>query len=162
MAHLFERNIRESSMKVIVSNLSLTDRNGWESLYYGYAEFYKVPMNQEILDTVWSWIFDKENPFYSLVAKDESGRYVGLMHYRAMPSPLRGKLVGFLDDLYVKPECRGHGVVDALYQALNVSAADKGWPFVRWITADNNYRGRAVYDKLSDKTQWLTYQMPVD
>jgi hypothetical protein len=93
-------------MKIVVSELSLQDRVEWEVLYYGYAEFYKVPMNQEILDTVWSWIFDKNNAFYALVAKDDAGRYLGLMHYRAMPSPLRGKLVGFLDDLFIKPEFR--------------------------------------------------------
>ena len=149
-------------MNIIVSELSMNDRKEWESLYYGYADFYKVPMDQEILDTVWSWIFDVNNPFYALVAKDGSGNYLGLMHYRAMPSPIRGKLVGFLDDLYVKPEGRGVGVVDALYEALNKSALEKDWPFVRWITAENNYRGRGVYDKLSDKTQWVTYQMPVE
>ena len=149
-------------MKIVVSELSLQDRVEWEVLYYGYAEFYKVPMNQEILDTVWSWIFDKNNAFYALVAKDDAGRYLGLMHYRAMPSPLRGKRVGFLDDLFIKPEFRGNGVVDALYEALKRSALDKGWPFIRWITAENNYRGRGVYDKLSDKTQWVTYQMPVE
>ena len=149
-------------MKIVVSELSLQDRVEWEVLYYGYAEFYKVPMNQEILDNVWSWIFDKNNAFYALVAKDDAGRYLGLMHYRAMPSPLRGKLVGFLDDLFIKPEFRGNGIVDALYEALNRSAVDKGWPFMRWITAENNYRGRGVYDKLSDKTQWVTYQMPVE
>jgi ribosomal protein S18 acetylase RimI-like enzyme len=149
-------------MKIVVSELSLQDRVEWEVLYYGYAEFYKVPMNQEILDTVWSWIFDKNNAFYALVAKDDAGRYLGLMHYRAMPSPLRGKLVGFLDDLFIKPEFRGNGIVDALYEALNRSAVDEGWPFMRWITAENNYRGRGVYDKLSDKTQWVTYQMPVE
>lgn len=149
-------------MKIVVSELSLQDRVEWEALYYGYAEFYKVPMNQEILDNVWSWIFDKNNAFYALVAKDDTGRYLGLMHYRAMPSPLRGKRVGFLDDLFIKPEFRGNGVVDALYEALKRSALDKGWPFIRWITAENNYRGRGVYDKLSDKTQWVTYQMPVE
>tara|TARA_B100000780_G_scaffold167698_1_gene117450 strand:- start:1774 stop:2223 length:450 start_codon:yes stop_codon:yes gene_type:complete len=148
-------------MKIVVSELCLQDRSEWEALYYAYAEFYKVPMDQNILDTVWLWIFDQDNAFYARVAKDDTGRCLGLMHYRAMPSPLRGKLVGFLDDLFIKPEYRGKGVVDALYQALNSDAADKGWPFIRWITAENNYRGRGVYDKLSDKTQWVTYQMPV-
>ena len=149
-------------MKIVVSELCLQDRPEWEALYYAYAEFYKVPMDQDILDTVWLWIFDQDNAFYALVAKDDTGCCLGLMHFRAMPSPLRGKLVGFLDDLFIKPECRGKGVVDALYQALNNDAADKGWPFIRWITAENNYRGRSVYDKLSDKTQWVTYQMPVE
>jgi len=78
-----------------------------------------------------------------------------------MPSPLRGKTVGFLDDLFVDPAARGNGVVDALFEALNREADARGWPFVRWITADDNYRGRSVYDKLAKKTQWNTYQMTV-
>ena len=145
-------------MKIVVDELSLQDKSQWQALYRGYAEFYQVPMNQEILDTVWSWIFDKNNAFYALVAKDDAGQCLGLMHYRAMPSPLRGKMVGFLDDLFIKPTYRGQGIVEALYEGLNDSAAQKGWPFVRWITAENNYRGRGVYDKLSDKTHWVTYQ----
>ena len=145
-------------MKTVVSDLSVQDKQQWQALYRGYAQFYKVPMNQEVLDTVWSWIFDENNAFYALVAKDTAGQCVGLMHYRAMPSPLRGQIVGFLDDLFIKPECRGQGIVEALYESLNESAVQKGWPFVRWITAENNYRGRGVYDKLSDKTHWVTYQ----
>jgi ribosomal protein S18 acetylase RimI-like enzyme len=145
-------------MKTVVSDLSVQDKQQWQALYRGYAQFYKVPMNQEVLDTVWSWIFDENNAFYALVAKDTAGQCIGLMHYRAMPSPLRGQIVGFLDDLFIKPECRGQGIVEALYESLNESAVQKGWPFVRWITAENNYRGRGVYDKLSDKTHWVTYQ----
>jgi hypothetical protein len=69
-------------------------------------------MDQEILDTIWSWIFDKDQTLYALVAKDDSNNCLGLMHYKAMPSPLRGTLVGFPDDLFIKPEHRGNGIVD--------------------------------------------------
>jgi hypothetical protein len=30
---------------------------------------------------------------------------------------------------------------------------------IRWITADDNYRGRTVYDRVADKTKWLTYEI---
>ena len=146
-------------MNIEVSELCLSDRKDWEKLYYGYAEFYKVPINQEILDTVWSWIFDEQNQFYALIAKSVDGLSHGIMHYREMASPLRGTSVGFLDDLYVNPDSRGQGVVDALYQALIESAKSKGWPFVRWVTAENNYRARRVYDKIAEKTLWITYQL---
>ncbi|WP_440873957.1 GNAT family N-acetyltransferase [Thalassotalea sp. PLHSN55] len=149
-------------MKTVVCELSLHDRTGWESLYRGYADFYQVPMNQEILDNVWSWIFDENQQFYALIAKDEAGHCLGLMHYRAMPSPARGKFVGFLDDLFVAPTARGTGAVDALFEALNNAATKNGWPFVRWLTADNNYKARSVYDKLAERTQWITYQMPAN
>jgi len=149
-------------MAIEVSNLSVSDREEWEGLYRGYADFYQVPMTKKILDQVWSWIFDSQQPFYALIAKDANGVALGIMHYRQMASPLRGAMVGFLDDLYVLPGCRGTGIVDALFDALKVSAKQHGWPFVRWITADNNYRGRGVYDKLAERTPWITYQMPTD
>jgi len=149
-------------MAVSVNPVAPDDREQWEELYYGYAEFYRVPMNEQILDTVWGWIHDADNPFFGLIAKDQTGKALGLMHCRQMPSPLRGALVGFLDDLFVDPEARGQGVVEELYVALNRLGKQQGWPFIRWITAENNYRGRAVYDKLSDKTHWVTYQMTVE
>jgi ribosomal protein S18 acetylase RimI-like enzyme len=146
-------------MAINVSRLEADDRAEWDVLYRGYAEFYQVPMNDHILDRVWDWILDDSNPFFGFVAKDESGKALGLMHCRQMPSPLRGELVGFLDDLFVSPDARGQGVVEKLYAALHELGKQQGWPFIRWITAENNYRGRAVYDKLSEKTAWVTYQM---
>ncbi len=148
-------------MTVTVDFVSQRDRAQWETLYHGYADFYQMPMSDEILDTVWGWIHDESNLFFGLFAKDEAGNGLGLMHCRQMASPLRGALVGFLDDLFVKPEARGTGVVEALYEVLNDLARERGWPFVRWITAEDNHRGRAVYDRLSDKTDWVTYQMAV-
>ncbi|GAA5315156.1 MAG: GNAT family N-acetyltransferase [Candidatus Pelagadaptatus aseana] len=149
-------------MDITVEPLTEDDRSQWQQLYRAYADFYEMPMDQQILDRVWGWIFDQGNAFYCQVAKTDSGLLLGLMHFRAMPSPLRGATVGFLDDLYVSPEHRGSGVVDALFAALQQQADDRGWPFVRWITADDNYRGRGVYDKVANKTQWVTYQMAVE
>lgn len=153
-------NNKQSEIRV--TPLAQADRADWEALYHGYAVYYKVPMDDRILDTVWGWIHDADNPFFGLLARDAVGCALGLMHCRQMPSPLRGAQVGFLDDLFVQPEARGQGVVEALYEALNQLGTEQGWPFIRWITAENNYRGRAVYDKLSDQTHWVTYQKSVE
>jgi ribosomal protein S18 acetylase RimI-like enzyme len=149
-------------MSIRVGPVSPHDRQQWQALYRGYAEFYQVPMNDEILDTVWGWIHDDDTPFHGLLAKDESDHAVGLMHCRPMPSPLRGAVVGFLDDLFVAPAARGTGVVEELFRALEGLAREQGWPFVRWITAADNDRARAVYDALAEKTHWVTYQLKID
>lgn len=149
-------------MNVTVARPRENDRKQWEGLYRAYADFYKMPMTTDILDTVWSWIFDTSNPFFGLIAKNESGDALGLMHCREMPSPLRGTLVGFLDDLYVRPDVRGTGCVQTMYNALNDLGRGRGWPFIRWITAEDNYRGRASYDKIATRTRWLTYQLQVE
>jgi len=149
-------------MNISVSHVQSKDQEAWQVLYQGYADFYQVAMNEQILDKVWSWIFDDHFDFFCLVAKDQDGRLMGLMHCREMPSPLRGAMVGFLDDLFVMPEYRGSGCEQKLYQALNDLGKQRGWPFIRWITAEDNYRARALYDKISNKTQWQTYQMAID
>lgn len=149
-------------MTVTVSQPTDADRAHWADLYRGYARFYELPMADDTLDTVWGWIHDPDMAFWCRLARDESGTPIGLMHFRAMPSPLRGRLVGFLDDLFVAPEARGSGVVDALFSDLTTQARHQGWKVVRWITADDNYRARTVYDKLSRKTQWNTYQLDIE
>ncbi|MDZ7842307.1 MAG: GNAT family N-acetyltransferase [Gammaproteobacteria bacterium] len=145
-------------MNISIRSPSDADRGDWERLYRGYADFYQVPMNDRILQVVWDWIFDPGRPFYCIMAT-RAGAGVGLMHYRAMPSPLRGAEVGFLDDLYVEPDARGGGVVNRLFEELASQARQHGWPVIRWITRDNNYRARSVYDRVATRTDWITYEL---
>ena len=142
-----------------VEQLKQFDRGMWNELYHGYAEFYKMPMNDDILEKVWSWIFNKEIKFYAIGIKSSKGELIGFMHFREMPSPLRGSLVGFLDDLYIHPDFRGSGAVQLLFKELKSIAKENNWPYVRWITGSDNYRARKVYDKLSGVIDFVTYQM---
>lgn len=146
-------------MNITVTEAKAADYDAWASLYRGYADFYQVAVNDDILQQVWGWIMDPAQAFYCHVACDENGELIGLIHYRAMASPLRGKMVGFLDDLFVAPKARRQGVAQALLYELKQQAQSHDWPFVRWITAEDNHRARALYERLADKTQWLTYQL---
>lgn len=147
--------------KLTITHPNQEDRAAWAELFQGYARFYKVETNKSKMDVIWSWIHDDNEAFWCLLAKNEQGKAVGLMHYREMPSPLRGTKVGFLDDLFVDPNERGSGIVDALFEKLNEEAKRQYWPIIRWLTADDNYRARAVYDKLATRSMFLTYQMEV-
>ena len=46
-----------------------------------------------------------------------------------------------------------------LITALAELARQRGWTLIRWLTADDNYRARGVYDRLAKRTMWITYQM---
>nr|WP_163503337.1 GNAT family N-acetyltransferase [Halomonas socia] len=146
-------------MTVTLASPQSADRAEWIRLYRGYADYYGVPMTEQTLDTVWGWIQQPDMAFYCRLAKNEDGQAIGLMHYRAMPSPLRGTHIGFLDDLYVDPAHRGSGAVDTMLESLRDEARSNGWPFVRWITREQNYRGRAVYDRHATHSDWQTYQL---
>ena len=134
-------------------------RDGWEQLYAGYAAFYQVTQTPEMRATVWGWITDPAHEVKALVAEDADGRAIGLAHYRPFARPLSASTGGFLDDLFVDPAHRGARVADALIGALATLGRERGWSVIRWITADTNYRGRAVYDRLATRTPWLTYDI---
>ena len=147
---------------VIVKPAMAENFDDWCNLYRGYAEFYKVPMDDYILHSLWSWIMDKNHEVEGLLAFIQGeDKPCGFAHVRRMPSPLRGIYIGFLDDLFVDPAYRGNKVGEALFEALKAHGKNRGWPKIRWITADDNYRARSLYDKLSSKTLWNTYEMDI-
>ncbi|NNK17368.1 MAG: GNAT family N-acetyltransferase [Sulfitobacter sp.] len=148
-------------MNITVRSLRASDRNDWDRLYQGYAEFYKVDQTPEMRDTVFGWLMDETHESNGLVAENAEGVLVGLTHYRPFASPLRAVTNCFLDDLFVDPDARGSGAADALIEGVADVARQNGWPVVRWITADDNYRGRGVYDKLATRTMWITYDKKV-
>ena len=72
--------------------------------------------------------FDEDKSFYDLVTNNEEKRPVGLMYFRDLASPLRGKSIGFLDDFFVVPRSRveQEGVKDEMFQKLNAESTDNG------------------------------------
>lgn len=135
------------------------DREAWCRLYRGYAEFYRVPMTDEHLDLVWSWIHDATHEVEALVARSEAGEIAGLAHYRPFARPLAGATGLFLDDLFVDPAARGQAVGALLIEAVGEEARRRGCTLVRWITADDNHRARTLYDRLATRTMWVTYDL---
>jgi GNAT superfamily N-acetyltransferase len=136
----------------------------WTRLFRGYADFYHWPTSDEHQQKIWRWIHE-DNHIEAFVAVpvddagNETGEPQGLAHMREWVRPLRGVVCGYLDDLFVDPGHRGQGAVDALFGEINRLAIERGWPVVRWTTADDNYRARAVYDELATRTTWITYDM---
>ena len=147
-------------MTVTIDRPRPEDWPHWRRLYGGYAAFYRVPMDDAIAHRLWSWIHDPAHVMDAFLARDEAGVPIGLAHFRPMPRPLAGLEIGFLDDLFVDPAHRGRRVAADLLQAVAAEAARRGWAKVRWITADDNYRARALYDWLATRTLWVTYEMP--
>ncbi|GAA0607333.1 GNAT family N-acetyltransferase [Craurococcus roseus] len=140
--------------------LAARHRADWERLFAGYAAFYKVAQTPEMRTKVWGWIHDPAHEVEALAAEAlDDGRAVGLAHFRAFARPSTATTGGFLDDLFVDPAFRGGRVADALIGRLAEIGRERGWSVVRWITADDNYRARGVYDRLAQRTMWITYDI---
>ena len=142
----------------LIRSLKLSDHGDWQKLYQGYADFYKVEMTQTVLNIVWSWLIDEKHELNGLVCEFEE-KIVAFAHYRRMPSPLRGKDIGFLDDLFVSPDYRGLKIGEKLILKLDKISKEKGWGLVRWITRNDNLRAKSLYDRVSKKTNWEVYEL---
>ena len=144
--------------KRLIRSIKPGDKKDWQKLFCSYAAFYKVEINQAILDTVWAWLVDEKHELNGLVCEYEE-KIVALAHYRRMPSPLRGKYIGFLDDLFVSPDFRGLKIGKKIISTLGEISSDNGWGLIRWITRSDNLRAKSLYERVSNKTNWEIYEL---
>jgi len=142
----------------MIRKIQLKDKEQWEKLYRDYANFYKVEMNDKILQTVWKWLHDENHEMNGIVYEIDKNIF-GFAHYRRMPSPLRGQDIGFLDDLFVDPKYRGQKIGKKILNKLKEISKSKGWNLLRWITRSDNLRAKSLYDKAAEKTTWDVYEL---
>ena len=145
----------------MIRKLNLKDKEKWSKLYYGYAEFYKIPMNQGILDTLWGWIHDN-NHIVNGICYELDSNIVGIAHYRTMPRPIKGKYIGFLDDLFVDAEFRGQKIAQKLINHLKSLSKTNNWYGIRWITHSSNENAKKLYDKIANNTGFELYELKRD
>ena len=141
-----------------VRDIHEADRDAWHRLFSDYGVFYKTQFSAATLDGVWAWLMDAESDVCGVVAVD-LGEVVGFAHYRQLPDTFTASTEWYLDDLYVQPESRGSGAATGLVDAVAERATSDGGGTLRWITAADNDRARAVYDKLAVATPWVTYDI---
>ena len=132
----------------------------WIELYHKYAEYYQVDIPKDNFDLTWKWLTSENYPFWGILA-DVDSKIVGFGHFRSLPSPLDSCEVGFLDDLFVLQEYRGKKIGYSLIEKVHQIGKSKNWPYINWITKDDNYTARTLYDKISTKTDWNFYELTV-
>lgn len=144
---------------VTVRPIALQDYDDWCLLYAAYAEFYAVKQTQTMRDQVWQWLQQSPPVIYALVAVNTERQILGLLHYRIFARPLAATLGAYVDDLFVVPAARGQGIAQQLIQAVAEIGQESRWSVIRWMTAKDNMRARACYDKVAEHTAWQTYEI---
>ena len=142
----------------MIRKLEQKDKENWTKLYNGYANFYKVPMNTGVLDTLWSWIQDEKHDVKAICFELES-KIVGIAHYRTMPRPIKGQYIGFLDDLFVEQEFRSQKIAQKMISHLKSLSKANNWDGIRWITHSSNKTAKILYDKIGKNTGFELYEL---
>jgi GNAT superfamily N-acetyltransferase len=130
-------------------------------LVRGYADFYESdPSDEGIERTLGAVIAAPEEEAFVLVATGERGEVVGFALNQWKWSSLRGARIVVLDDLYVAESARGGGHADALIEAVAELARRHRAAVVTWLTAPDNRRAQAVYDRVGGTAEtFLEYEL---
>ncbi|GAB3388945.1 GNAT family N-acetyltransferase [Humibacter soli] len=131
----------------------------WLALYEDYAAFYGRALTDQGALLVWSWLIDPASSERGLVAVDDEGSLVGLVHFHQVPRPLDGDHALHIDDLFVLEEHREQGYGRSLIEAVAAKAAESGVGIVQWLAKPDDTDARAFYDEIADASELIVYRL---
>ena len=130
-------------------------------LMRGYCDFYEAnPTDAGLAEMATALIAAADDQGMLLVAEDDDGEVIGFAAVGWKWSSLRGARIAVLEDLFVAQEARGKGAADALIEACANRARTHGAPVMTWLTAPDNHRAQAVYNRVGGKSEtFLEYEL---
>jgi GNAT superfamily N-acetyltransferase len=129
-------------------------------LMRGYCDFYEADPPDAGLGEMARALIASEDDTGMLLVADEAGDVIGFAAVGWKWSSLRGARIAVLEDLFVAPEARGRGAADALIEECANRARENGAPVVTWLTAPDNRRAQAVYNRVGGKSAtFLEYEL---
>jgi GNAT superfamily N-acetyltransferase len=110
---------------------------------------------------LWRRIIDPGNPVGGLVcgAAVGEGPLLGFANYVLHPHTFSSRLVCHLEDLWVDPSARGAGWGRKFIKALVACGLDRGWRRIYWHTETDNAPARRLYDRVSQLTNYVRYDV---
>jgi len=96
-----------------------------------------------------------------LVAEDEAGALLGVIHLRPQSDYYLQKDCGHVADLIVAPEARGRGVGKALMAAGERWSRERGFEMMTLHVFVENRGARALYEELGFTAEIVRYVKPL-
>lgn len=132
-------------------------------LLRGYCDFYdQSPSDDDLLAISRALIAAPESEGVQLLARDAQGRPSGFATVFWSYDTTEACRIGIMNDLFVAPEARGRGFADALIAACAELCRARRIPRLDWVTAQDNLRAQAVYDRVGARRErWQNYTLRV-
>ena len=133
-------------------------------LMRAYCDFYGVsPPDEGLVEMAKALIASPDAEGMLLVARGEADEPVGFAAVGWKWSSLRAARVAIMEDLFVHPDARRGGAGQSLIEACAERAKANGAPCMLWITALDNTRAQAVYERTGAVGErWLEYELELD
>ncbi len=100
-------------------------------------------------------------PYAEAIVAEADGKSVGFALFFPTFSTFRGQPGVYLEDIYVKPEYRGHGIGKALLARIARLAIDRGLGRLEWAVLNWNSPAIGFYRVLGARSldDWTTYRL---
>ncbi len=137
-----------------------SDRAAWASLWAGYLEHYRTALPRAAHDSAFEQLLSNEpGTFRGLIAWEGTAA-LGLVHWLHHAHMWRPEGVVYLQDLFIVPAARGQGLARRLIEAVYADADARGAPSVYWLTKEDNYPARMLYDRIGRRSAFIKYDRP--
>lgn len=133
------------------------DFDQWESMWLDCAGDRRAELDEAHNRSVFTRLKNQENCLQGLVAVAEQP--VGFAHFFLHPSTWSRTQECYLQDFYVAPEQRGHGLGRRLLLEVAQVARQQHCTVLHWRTRSTNLSAQALYAKLARRLDYVEYQI---
>jgi GNAT superfamily N-acetyltransferase len=131
------------------------------ALIRGLAQFEKLEDEVVMTDDMLAKGLFGERPYAETLLAEENGAPVGFALFYHSFSTFLARPGLYLEDLFVVPEHRGHGVGRALLVELARMAVERGCGRLEWAVLDWNRDAIGFYERLGARpnSEWTVYRL---
>ena len=142
---------------MVVRPAEREDRPQLLRLIEGYFTFYRTPFDPAKVEALLDLLEEDPGLGVQLVA-DADGRLQGFASLYACVDTLVADRILVMNDLFVDPPFRNHGVGAALFDASLVYATEQRYVRLDWVTASDNQDAQRFYDRHgAHRGTWISY-----
>ncbi len=150
-----------SEGSVVIRPLGAGDEAAWRPLWEAYLAFYDAVRAPEQFALTFRRLTEGGASAMRGFVAVVDGTLGGIAHAIFHPTCWEPRPTCYLQDLYTLPGLRGRGLGRALIGAVHAEAAREGSARVYWLTAENNYPGRTLYDRVAIRSPFIVYHKAV-
>jgi GNAT superfamily N-acetyltransferase len=161
---LRQKGERRAMPEIVMTPFIAADRERWGELWRGYLDFCQTQLPPEIYDYTWQRLLMPESPLRGFGARlgNATVPLVGITHYLFHAHAWTTREVCYLQDLFVDPTARRHGIGAKLIEAVADIARDRGCLHLYWTTKKDNATARSLYDRIAHFNGFIRYDYPLD
>jgi GNAT superfamily N-acetyltransferase len=142
---------------VLVRPAERKDRPRLLTLIEGYFAFYHTPFPRQKVEALLDLLEQDSGLGVQLVAEVD-GTLQGFASLYACLDTLVADRILVMNDLFVDPSLRNHGVGAALFDASLAYATAHGYARLDWVTAQDNRAAQRFYDRHGGRRgPWVSY-----